>query len=89
MSKKKPNSFVTIEVCAEKHDRLVKEIGSLQSEVKVIKVALIGEDFRGGIVKELQDLRSMVKGSLSGKDKAAIIVTAITAIVALIKSFLG
>lgn len=54
MSKRKtrnasPSKFVTHAECAAISD-------SIKTELKTIKVTLIGEDMRGGLVKDLQKL---------------------------------
>jgi len=83
MSKKKNPKplFVYIEDCKAIHEK--------------IDAALWGFDGRGGIVKDIGDIKSdlkivkeNLKARLGGKDKAAIIVALVTAIGAIIVALL-
>lgn len=54
MAKKKgdnPSKFVTHAECA-------KTVESVKLELKTMKNALVGEDMRGGIVKDVQEIKS-------------------------------
>lgn len=93
MSRKKESKYVTLDDCA----RFRAEI---RGELQTIKNALVGEDLRGGIVKDLATLRSTLeslqkslddmKGSrLSGKEKAAIISAVIMALGSIIATILS
>lgn len=86
MSKKDDNPrFVTHAVCATKHTAVLTQIGRLEKDITDIKVALIGEPFKGGgIVGDLKELKDRKASSLSGKDLAAIVITFLTAIAAII-----
>jgi len=47
---KNPAKFVTRAECAQIS-------GSIRDELKTIRVALVGEDMRGGLVKDVADLK--------------------------------
>jgi hypothetical protein len=84
MSEKRDPQFVPLQLCTERHETLAKEITRINEDVTVIKNALIGKDLRGGIVKDLQDMKGRIRGSLSGREKSAIIVALVTSISAII-----
>lgn len=101
MAKRKRSDpcFVTVEMCATKHDALVRAVQELSSDVQLIRTSLVGEDLRSGLVKEFQDykalcnmqfleIKSKLKGSLSGKDKAIIVASLITAVSSIIIAFI-
>jgi len=89
LSEKRDPQFVPLQLCVERHEALAKEITRLNADLTLIKDALIGKDMRGGIVKDLQDMKGRVRGSLSGREKSAIAVALITSasaiVIALVK----
>jgi len=56
MSRKKSNSkYVTRTECAQIS-------GQISGELSILKKALVGEDMRSGVVKDIADLKNDVKG---------------------------
>jgi len=51
---RKSESYVTRSECA-------KVSGQIRNEILVVKKALVGEDMRGGIVKEIRDIKSDIE----------------------------
>ena len=45
-----PSNFVTREECA-------RVTSSIRDELRMIRIALVGEDMRGGLVKDVADLK--------------------------------
>jgi len=87
MAKKK--DYVPIELCTARHNEITRRLDVMEKDVLKIKVALIGENLKGGgLVQEVRDLKNKIRGSLSGKDKAAILIALISGIVAVIVAFL-
>lgn len=87
MAKKK--DYITLELCTARHDELTRRLDVMEKDVLKIKVALIGENLKGGgLVQDVRDLKNKIRGSLSGKDKAAIIAAFITAAAAIIVALL-
>ena len=84
-----PNRLVTLELCNQRHESLIKQVGELSAEVEIIRNALVGPDLRGGIVKDIQQLKSMSGHSLSGRDKAIVIVAVLGSISAFITALLS
>lgn len=85
---KNPDGLVRIQECHERHE-VVKQESSL------IKTALFGLDGRGGLVKDIGDIKSdlqlvreRMKNRWGAKDKVAIIVSLITATAAIIVALL-
>ena len=50
VEEKNPTKFVTRAECTQIS-------GSIRDELKTIRVALVGEDMRGGLVKDVADLK--------------------------------
>ena len=84
-----PDGLVRVQDCQERHE-------VLKQEFSLIKTALFGSDGRGGMVKDIGDIKSdfqlvkeRMKNRWGAKDKAAIIAALIMAatgiIVALLK----
>jgi len=67
-------------------DDCVKSMAPIQSDITTIKKALVGDDLRGGIVKDVADIKATLKntssqnngGGLDKKQQAIIYSTAIT-----------
>ena len=85
---KNPDGLVRVQECRERHE-VVKQESSL------IKTALFGSDGRGGLVKDIGDIKSdmqlvreRIKNRWGAKDKAAIIAALITAGAAIIVALL-
>lgn len=79
---KKSDAYVRVEDCRERHDVTAGRVTKIDN-------ALFGEDFRGGMAKDIADIKSDIRviknnGKLSGKDKAVIFAALITAIASLI-----
>lgn len=67
MSKKDDPRYVTQAQCA-------KQVKEVTRELETVKIALIGEDMRGGLVKDVQYIKTMVdKETMSWQAKATII----------------
>ena len=49
--KRNPSKFVTHAECTSIMD-------SVKAELKTIKITLIGEDMRGGLIKDVQEIKS-------------------------------
>ena len=49
--------FVTQAECAAATSAIKSELGVVKDDVRLIKTALMGEDMRGGIVKDVGDLK--------------------------------
>lgn len=58
------SSYVTTADCAA-------AMGPMVSDMKTIKEAIVGPDLRGGIVKDVADLKVQVSGIIKGEDIAA------------------
>ena len=82
-----PPSFVSLALCIQKHKSLSKEIGTMSNEIHTIKRALIGEDLTSGLVKDIQELKSKMKGSWTGRDKALMLIALVEGIVAISIAF--
>ena len=83
-----PGSLVRVQDCRERHE-VVKQESSL------IKTALFGLDGRGGMVKDIGDIKSdlqlvreRIKNRWGAKDKAAIIAALIMAVAGIIVALL-
>ena len=63
-----------------------KNIAGIKSEIDVIKRALVGDDMRGGIVKDMADVKSTLKGA-TGFFKHFILPVATSVITSLIISW--
>lgn len=72
--KDNPDVFVRVEDCRTKHSK--------------IELALFGPDGRGGMVKDINEIKMAVNNRLSGKDKAAILAAVIMAIASIIVALL-
>lgn len=70
MSKRKKQSFVTVDDCA--HFR-----AEIRGELKVLKTALVGEDLRGGLVKDVADIKSKLSMWSAAKDIVIAIAVAV------------
>ena len=88
-------SMVPMELCISKHESLAKEMGGMSAELKTIKDALVGTDLQSGLVKKISSIDSDIgiikvnlKKSLSGKDKATIVVALLVAIASIIVAWL-
>jgi len=103
MAKRAKRQNVTIEDC----ERRMEAVGNRIEKVgDRFNTALFGSNGRGGVVKDVSDIKSDVrllnekisnlpkimkeelKGRLSGKDKAAILIAVITAITSIILTLL-
>jgi len=51
MSKRKDNPYVT-------HAECIQVSGEIKSDLNTIKKTLVGEDMRGGLVKDVQEIKS-------------------------------
>lgn len=86
---KNPDGFVRVEDCRERHE-------SARAELSLVKNALFGSDGRGGIVKDIGDIKTDVKilregfkGRLSGRDKAAIVSAVTLALASVVAAVLA
>jgi len=88
--KKKNPGYVTTSECLTRHSELTKQINKIQGDMTKVINTLMGEETagslkrKGGLVNDIQEIKERLKSSLSGKDKATIIASAITAIAAII-----
>lgn len=83
-----PSQNVPLALCSQKHEALSEKIGMLTAESNTIKTALIGKDMRGGLVKDIQDIKSQLKSSWSSREKVVVFVAIINGIVATVIAFL-
>jgi len=78
MPKKNNPGYVTIDECTRISSRTNAELGT-------IKKALIGADMRGGVVKDVADIKAALKNSRSlGKAERAMIYTSLISVAGLI-----
>lgn len=82
-------AFVSLDLCASKHESLAKEIGMLTTETKTIKNALIGEDMKSGIFKDVNDIKNKIGSGWKSKDKALLLVAVVEGLVAIAIALLG
>lgn len=54
MPRKKDSPYVTKAECAETS-------GQIRDEISIVKKALVGEDLRGGLVKDVSDMKNDLK----------------------------
>lgn len=79
MSKRKEQSFVTTDDCARfRHE--------IRDELKVLKSALVGEDLRGGLVKDMSDIKATLSTARTFKD--FLVPVAIAVISAILTAFI-
>ena len=92
-SKNKKNgggSYVTVMQCQATHGDVTRQMSGLQSSVDKIVNTLLGEQKSGslersqGLVDDVKDIKVGMKSRWSPKDKAAIIISMITAFSAII-----
>ena len=85
MSPRKKNSprYVTADECA-------RVSGDIRRELSILKKALVGDDMRGGIVKDVQDIKNTLKtaSSVANFVKPVVVAVLSAIITALILSFL-
>jgi len=86
MSEKKKNpAYVT-------RTEFTEAITSVKGELKTLKIALVGEDLRGGLVKDVADIKSDLKTlkskSFSGREKALILCALLGLVGSVISSIL-
>lgn len=74
--------YVSLELCLQKHKSLSRDHDSLTAEIATIKNALIGKDLKSGLVSDVHEIKSKLKGSWSGRDKALLIIALINGVVA-------
>lgn len=90
--KKKDNPgevpYVRVEDCRERHNTIMNQVSKTE-------LALFGSDGRGGMVKDIADIRSKVdfikdglKGRLNGRDKAAIVGAVVVAVASIVVALL-
>jgi len=82
-----PPSYVSLALCNQKHESLSKEIVALTAETNTIKNALIGEDLKSGLVRDIMEIKSRMKGSWTGRDKVLVLVALIEGMVAVAIAF--
>ena len=81
---------MTIAQCQATHGDVTRQMSNLQTSVNQIVNTLLGEQKPGtlereqGLVKNIQDIRADMKSRWSPKDKAAIIISMVTAISAIV-----
>lgn len=65
-SKKKPNNppYITTDDCERRMTPVVEDIA-------VIKKALVGDDLRGGLVKEIAEMNAKMNGIVTNHNKQA------------------
>lgn len=54
------NPYVTHRECSRQVGQITTQINNLQDEIRVIKEALVGKDLRGGVVKDVADIKSKI-----------------------------
>lgn len=79
----KDPSYVTRAECAATTSAIRSEIGALKEDMQVIRTALVGKDMRGGLVK---DVAEMKKG---GKMSAQILHWILTFLLVILAYVLG
>lgn len=82
-----PLQYVPLELCTERYKAIQQQLIRLNEETQKINLTLIGPDQRGGLVKDVQEIRSSLKGAWSGRDKAILLVALIEGIVAIAVAF--
>ena len=90
------SKYVKSDVCASRVRAIHKHMKDIQKDVQRMMEAMVGKDFRGGMVKDVNELKTkcadLVKafenlnpsGGLSGKEKTAIVISLITSITSVI-----
>lgn len=88
--KKNGGSYVTVVQCQTTHGDVTRQMSDVQSSVDKIVNTLLGEPKRGslersqGLVDYVKDIKAGMKSRWSPKEKAAIIISMVTAISAII-----
>jgi len=60
-----------------RHEGLAKELGAVNTELKLLRTALVGEDLQGGLVAKVNSLASKIKTARTFVDWIKPIVTAL------------
>lgn len=89
MSEKK--GYVLITDCAMKHTQLVEQMGYVKVELSQIKYALVGNPLKGeaGLVQIVNDIKKNSKSRLTGRDKALIVGSFLTALSSIVAALIA
>lgn len=81
--KENPGTFVTVAVCDTRHEAILNDLNTVSAQLKALQITLVGEDLRGGIVRDIQEIRSKLKGTFSGRDKAVVVTAILEGLIAI------